>query len=120
MSLSSRLGKVGCRSPCMETPAIANATSVYHAASSLTLHGSSMLAQSQGQSYISFPVTIFLSTCTSPPLHYNSSMTIRPARPEMMMRYPSSETEGEVPPFPVPHADYYFDDGNLVILVGSD
>ncbi|OSC98445.1 hypothetical protein PYCCODRAFT_1001730 [Trametes coccinea BRFM310] len=30
---------------------------------------------------------------------------------------PSSHTEGEVPPFPVPHPDYYLEDGNLVILV---
>ncbi|KAI0644967.1 hypothetical protein C8Q79DRAFT_912026 [Trametes meyenii] len=33
------------------------------------------------------------------------------------LRYATSETEGEVPPFPVPHPDFYFEDGNLVILV---
>ncbi|KAI0735308.1 hypothetical protein C8Q76DRAFT_610069 [Earliella scabrosa] len=32
-------------------------------------------------------------------------------------RYPPSFTENGTPPFPVPHPDYYFEDGNLVILV---
>ncbi|KAI0753397.1 hypothetical protein C8Q80DRAFT_1305697 [Daedaleopsis nitida] len=31
--------------------------------------------------------------------------------------YPSGKPEHGMPPFPVPHTDYYFDDGNLVILV---
>ncbi|KAI9064781.1 hypothetical protein FKP32DRAFT_1675319 [Trametes sanguinea] len=42
------------------------------------------------------------------------------SRPPLSSRHhvpPSSPTEGEVPPFPVPHADYYFEDGNLVVLV---
>ncbi|RPD57425.1 hypothetical protein L226DRAFT_554217 [Lentinus tigrinus ALCF2SS1-7] len=43
-------------------------------------------------------------------------MTFSPAR-TTTMRYPSSDTQGEVPPFPVPHPDYYFEDGNLIILV---
>ncbi|KAI0366761.1 hypothetical protein BV20DRAFT_971499 [Pilatotrama ljubarskyi] len=30
-----------------------------------------------------------------------------------------SKLAGAVPPFPVPHPDYYFEDGNLVILVES-